>query len=239
MDPIRLQKHFTDCGVLSRRAAEEAIKQGLVRVNGEKAELGMRIDPEHDVVEYCGKRVLPSTDEKICILLNKPRGYVTTLSDEHGRRTVFELVSGIGRRIYPIGRLDMDSDGLLLLTDDGELANRLMHPRHEIPKIYHVTLSPPPTEEQLQALARPMELDGYSLLPVGVEVLSKDTLEMTLYEGRNRQIRRMCESVGLRVTQLRRVAIGELKLGALPLGKWRTLTADEVEYLFRKKSHIN
>lgn len=235
MDPIRLQKHFTDCGVLSRRAAEEAIKQGLVRVNGEKAELGMRIDPEHDVVEYRGKRVLPSTDEKICILLNKPRGYVTTLSDEHGRRTVFELVSGIGRRVYPIGRLDMDSDGLLLLTDDGELANRLMHPRHEIPKIYHVTVKGTVDDEVLDALRRPMTLDGYTILPVRTERIAVDSgntvLEMRLYEGRNRQIRKMCEQVELKILRLCRVAIGEITLGDLPVGKWRKLTQKELDYL--------
>ena len=239
-EKLRLQKYFSDCGLLSRRAAEAEIQAGKVLVNGSVAQLGDKIDPDTDTVTYQGKPVRPrANQEYLYVMLNKPRGYITTSKDERGRKTVTDLTRSVGSRIYPVGRLDMDSEGLLLLTDDGEFANHLTHPRHEIPKIYHVTLSPPPTEEQLQSLARPMELDGYSLLPVGVEVLSKDTLEMTLYEGRNRQIRRMCESVGLRVTQLRRVAIGELKLGALPLGKWRTLTADEVEYLFRKKSHIN
>lgn len=235
MESVKLQKYFSDCGVMSRRAAEEEIKMGRVKVNGSVAELGLRIDPERDVVEYRGRRIKPSDKERICILLNKPRGFVTTLSDEKGRRTVADLVASVGRRVYPIGRLDMDSDGLLLLTDDGELANRLTHPRHEIPKIYHVTVSGEVSEDQLSKLCAPMELDGYEILPVKSEVISRDgrstTLEMTLYEGRNRQIRKMCEAVGLRISRLCRVAIGELELGALEVGRWRELTPDELSYL--------
>jgi 23S rRNA pseudouridine2605 synthase len=235
MESVKLQKYFSDCGVMSRRAAEEEIKMGRVKVNGSVAELGLRIDPERDVVEYRGRRIKPSDKERICILLNKPRGFVTTLSDEKGRRTVADLVASVGRRVYPIGRLDMDSDGLLLLTDDGELANRLTHPRHEIPKIYHVTVSGEVSAEQLSKLCTPMELDGYEILPVKSEVISRDgrstTLEMTLYEGRNRQIRKMCEAVGLRISRLCRVAIGELELGALEVGRWRELTPDELSYL--------
>ena len=235
MESVKLQKYFSDCGVMSRRAAEEEIKMGRVKVNGSVAELGLRIDPERDRVEYKGRLLKPCATDKICILLNKPRGFVTTLSDEKGRRTVAELVSSVGRRVYPIGRLDMDSDGLLLLTDDGELANRLTHPRHEIPKIYHVTVSGEVSAEQLSALCAPMELDGYEILPVKSEVISRDgrstTLEMTLYEGRNRQIRKMCEAVGLRISRLCRVAIGELELGKLEVGRWRELTPDELSYL--------
>lgn len=235
MEPIRLQKYFTDCGVLSRRAAEEAIRRGLVRVNGQPAELGMRIDAERDVVEYQGARILPTQTDKICILLNKPRGYVTTLSDEKGRKTVTELTADVGRRVYPIGRLDMDSDGLLLLTDDGELANRLTHPRHEIPKIYHVTVKGRISPEQLSALNQSMSIDGYTILPVKTTPLSShDTatvLEMRLYEGRNRQIRKMCEQVDLKITRLCRVAIGEITLGDLGVGKWRKLTKKEIDYL--------
>ena len=235
MESVKLQKYFSDCGVMSRRAAEEEIKMGRVKVNGSVAELGLRVDPERDVVEYRGRRIKPSDKERICILLNKPRGFVTTLSDEKGRRTVADLVASVGRRVYPIGRLDMDSDGLLLLTDDGELANRLTHPRHEIPKIYHVTVSGEVSAEQLSTLCAPMELDGYEILPVKSEVISRDgrstTLEMTLYEGRNRQIRKMCEAVGLRISRLCRVAIGELELGALEVSRWRELTPDELSYL--------
>ena len=235
MESVKLQKYFSDCGVMSRRAAEEEIKKGRVKVNGSVAELGLRIDPTVDVVEYLGKRVMQNSDEKICIMLNKPRGFVTTLADEKGRRTVAELVSSLGKRVYPIGRLDMDSDGLLLLTDDGELANRLTHPRHEIPKIYHVTVSGKVSAEQKQKLSSPMILDGYEILPVKTDILDFDgsstLLSMTLYEGRNRQIRKMCDSVGLKISRLCRVAIGEISLGSLELGKWRQLTKEELEYL--------
>lgn len=236
-EPIRLQKYFTDCGVLSRRAAERAIAEGRVRVNGRVAAIGDRIDPLTDRVEYDGRPILPPADTcRHYLLLNKPRGYVTTASDEKGRRTVTDLVRDLGTRVYPVGRLDMDSEGLLLLTDDGEFANHLTHPRHEIPKIYHVTLSPSPTPAQLAALAAPMQLDGYSLRPVGVKCLAENELEMTLYEGRNRQIRRMCEAVGLKVLRLRRVAIGRIPLGELPVGHWRHLTREEVLYLFPNAS---
>jgi len=232
---IKLQKYFTDCGVLSRRAAEEEIKLGRVKVNGEPAELGRRIDPESDVVEYRGRILKPTVSDKLCLMLNKPRGYLTTLSDDRGRRTVRELVSGADRRVYPIGRLDMDSDGLLLLTDDGELANRLTHPRHEIPKIYRVTVRGELSDEQLLRLNAPMTIDGYELRAVKTVKLSstptETLLEMELFEGRNRQIRKMCSSVGLSVLRLQRIAIGELTLGSLPQGKWRVLTEDELAYL--------
>ena len=233
---MRLQKFFSDAGILSRRAAEEEIARGNVRVNGEIAHIGDSVDPERDIVEYKGKKIEPRAQKKYrYILLNKPRGYVTTAKDEKGRRTVTDLVRGVCSRVYPVGRLDMDSEGLLLLTDDGDFANFMTHPRHEIPKIYHVTLSKCPDELQIAALSSPMTIDGYVLRPVTVIPLSSDTLEMHLYEGRNRQIRRMCEAVGLRVKLLRRVAIGELKLGELPLGRWRELTEQEISYL--KKPH--
>lgn len=229
---MRLQKFFSDCGVLSRRAAEAEIAAGHVRVNGIVAQIGDSIDPEVDIVEYKGKRIMPRLSQKRhYIMLNKPRGFVTTLQDEKGRPTVVDLTAGVSSRVYPVGRLDMDSEGLLLLTDDGEFANHLTHPRHEIPKIYHVTLSTAVTKEQLAALRAPMELDGYRLLPVTVKKLAPDTLQMNLFEGRNRQIRRMCEAAGLKVLRLRRIAIGDLGLGDLPIGKWRELTPDEVTYL--------
>lgn len=237
---MRLQKFFSDAGVLSRRAAEAEIAAGHVKVNGTIAAIGTCIDPDVDVVEYKGRRVLPRADKpRRYVMLNKPRGYVTTAHDEKGRHTVTDLVRSLGTRVYPVGRLDMDSEGLLLLTDDGEFANHLTHPRHEIPKIYHVTLSKAPNEEQLWALAQPMILDGYTLHPVKVRPLSPDTLEMHLYEGRNRQIRRMCEAVGLRVSRLQRVAIGKLTLGELPVGKWRELTDKEVRYLLTNKEEGN
>lgn len=232
---IKLQKYFTDCGVLSRRAAEEEIRLGRVRVNGTVAELGMRIDPAADRVEYRGRVIQPTVSDKLCLLLNKPRGFVTTLSDEKGRPTVASLVSDVGRRVYPVGRLDMDSDGLLLLTDDGELANRLTHPRHEIPKLYRVTVRGIVSLELLARLNESMTIDGYDTLPVKTTKISSSPeetlLEMELYEGRNRQIRKMCAAVGLSVLRLQRIAIGELRLGSLPQGKWRKLTDEELAYL--------
>lgn len=240
MDQVRLQKYFTDCGVLSRRAAEEAIRAGEVTVNGAVATVGMRVDPDVDVVTYRGRPVRRQGEERHYILLHKPRGFVTTLSDEKGRRTVAELVADVGCRLYPVGRLDMDSDGLLLMTDDGALANRLTHPRHEIPKHYHVTVRGAVTEAQLHRLCQPFLLDGYRTLPVAVKQLSADrtgtVLSFLLYEGRNRQIRRMCEEVGLAITRLTRVAIGEITMDDLPVGHHRPLTAEEVAYLQGKES---
>ena len=235
MEKIRLQKYFTDCGVLSRRAAEEEIKAGKVKVNGIQAELGDKIDPETDVVEYKGRRIMPQKDEKrVYILLNKPCGVVTSARDEKNRTCVTDLVK-CGTRVYPVGRLDLNSQGLILMTNDGELTNKLTHPRHEIPKIYEVEVVGKVTTEQLNTLNSSMTVDGYVLLPVKTEFFSKDdkftTLRMTLYEGRNRQIRKMCEQVGLKVAKLTRVAIGSIKLGDLQIGKWRYLTNDEINKL--------
>ncbi|MBR2011170.1 MAG: rRNA pseudouridine synthase [Clostridia bacterium] len=237
---LRLQKYFTDCGVLSRRAAEAEIRQGRVTVNGAVATVGQQIDPEVDAVVWRGNRIRPTATAHHYILLNKPRGFVTTLSDEKGRKTVADLVADIGVRLYPVGRLDMDSDGLILMTDDGELTNRLTHPRHEIPKLYHVTVKGPVKEDTLSRLRAPFVLDGYRTLPVQVEVIGSEgndtRLRFSLYEGRNRQIRRMCEEVGLRILRLTRVAIGELKLGNLKEGTYRHLTAAEVAYLRGQKT---
>lgn len=238
MDSIKLQKYFSDCGILSRRAAEEEIKQGKVTVNGEVAFLGMRIFPDVDVVVYKGARVIAQSEEKLYILLNKPRGIVTTLSDEKGRPTVLSLISGLGARVYPVGRLDIDSDGLLLLTNDGALTNKLTHPRHKIPKIYNVTVKGEVTEGALTLLSSPLVIDGYKIQPVKVEIIKKEPsqtiLKMTLYEGRNRQIRKMCALADLKITRLTRVALGNIALGSLEVGKWRFLTKSETDYLLRE-----
>jgi len=237
MEPIKIQKFFTDCGVMSRRAAEAEIAAGHVLVNGEPAALGMRIDPETDVVEHRGRVIKPLCEERICIMLNKPRGVVTTMHDEKGRPDVSALVADLGTRVYPIGRLDMDSDGLLLLTNDGTLAEHLTHPRHEIPKIYRVTVRGAVDKSTLERLSSPMLIDGYRIRPVKVRLISTDepsnhtVLEMALFEGRNRQIRKMCASVGLSVTRLCRIAIGKLSLSSLPVGKWRPLSNEEIQYL--------
>lgn len=235
MEKIRLQKFFTDCGVLSRRAAEEEIKAGHVRVNGAVASLGDKIDPEVDVVEYKGRRLEARKNEKfIYILLNKPCGVVTSAKDEKGRICVTDIVK-CGTRVYPVGRLDLNSQGLILMTNDGELTNKLTHPRHEIPKIYEVSVVGKVTTEQLSTLNSSMTVDGYILLPVKTEFVSKSekftTLRMTLFEGRNRQIRKMCEQVGLKVAKLERVAIGSITLGDLAPGKWRYLTENEIKML--------
>ena len=241
MEKIRISKYFTDCGVMSRRAAEEEIKQGKVTVNGHVAELGEKIDPEADEVVWRGRRITAAADQKICIMLNKPRGIVCTASDEKGRRNVTDLCRdvkdehGKSVRLYPVGRLDMDSDGLLLLTNDGALANKLTHPRHSIPKLYHVTLKGQFEPASLSTLGEPVELDGRLTMRVKVRHVGGDenttVAEFELFEGRNRQIRRMCELHGVRILRLQRVAIGKLKLGQLSEGKWRKLTNSEIDYL--------
>ena len=236
MDSIKLQKYFTDCGIMSRRAAEKEIECGRVKVNGEIATPGQRIIPGVDTVTYKGKAVtMPKFKKNVYVMLNKPRGYLTTMSDDRGRATVAELVKDVGTRVYPVGRLDMDSEGLLLLTNDGELALKLTHPRHEIPKIYHVRVNGKVDYPTLKALNAPMEIDGYKLLPVKTELISikpdYSVLRMTLFEGRNRQIRKMCEAVGLDVLRLCRIAIGNITLGELAPGKWRYLSSSQVEYL--------
>lgn len=226
----RLQKIISARGVASRRAAEEMIKAGRVSVNGRTASLGESADPNMDEILLDG-RPLPSRQENVYIMLNKPRGYVTTLSDEKGRRNVSELVGDCGTRVYPVGRLDMDSEGLLLLTNDGEFANTLMHPKHEVNKTYEVWVAGH-HEAATALLCRPVTLDGYRIRKPEVKLLWNDSGKakylVTIHEGRNRQIRRMCEAAGMTVTRLRRVSEGSLKLGDLPLGKWRHLTEDEV-----------
>ncbi len=240
MEKIRIQKYFTDCGIMSRRAAEREIEAGHVTINGSPAGIGQKIDPGTDKVEYNGRLInAPADREFTYIMLNKPRGYLSSVSDDRGRRCVTELTFGCGARVYPVGRLDMDSEGLLLLTDDGDLTYRLTHPKHEIPKIYQITLKGEVPDNDLNKLSLPMELDGYRLAPVGVKLLTRKNnqtvIEITLHEGRNRQIRRMCEIAGLEITRLYRVAIGELPLGNLVPGKWRNLDSSEIRYLYGKE----
>ena len=226
----RLQKVLSARGVASRRKAEEMIQNGLVTVNGAVAALGDAADPEADEILVNGSP-LPERQEFVYILLHKPRGYVTTLSDEKGRPNAAQLVADCGVRVYPVGRLDMDSEGLLLFTNDGDFANALMHPKHEVKKTYDtwVTGYVPGAEVRL---ARPIELDGYTIRPPKVKLIraegKKARFQITIHEGRNRQVRRMCEAAGMTVTRLKRIREGSLSLGDLPLGKWRYLTADEV-----------
>jgi 23S rRNA pseudouridine2605 synthase len=233
---IRLQKFLSEAGVASRRKAEEMIKNGAVKVNGITAQIGDSVDPKKDTVLVKGKKVIKQKTMRY-ILLNKPRGYVTTTDDDLGRKCVLELVKDVKERIYPVGRLDRVSEGALILTNDGAFANAMMHPSKHVPKTYRVTVRPEPTSEQVDILSTGVEIDGRLTAPADVYVISKEegraVLEIVLYEGRNRQIRRMCEALDLEVARLRRVAVGPIKLGMLPTGQWRDLTDDEVNTLFK------
>ena len=240
MEPIRISKYFTDCGVMSRRAADAAVENGEVKVNGVTAILGQKVTPGVDVVTWRGKKItLPSAPAKTTIMLNKPRGYLTTLSDDKGRHTVAELIQDVGVRLYPVGRLDMDSDGLLILTNDGDLANTLSHPSHNVDKVYLAYVDGHVTAEQMTGMTRPIEIDGKMTSPAQVRKAAynqfETALEVTIHDGRNRQVRRLCEREGLHVRKLTRVAEGSLLLGELDEGKWRRLTAKEINKL--KESH--
>ena len=230
----RLQKIISAAGIASRRAAEKLINEGRVSVNGVIAVLGQTADLEFDTVTVDGVPVTVS-DKRTYIMLNKPQGYVTTLSDEKGRKDVSMLVKDVGVRLYPVGRLDMYSEGLLLMTDDGEIANRLMHPRHGVEKTYHVRVKGSGLDAAAEKMRHPMQDERDSFLGAKVEILRRAVdggeLAMTIGEGKNRQIRRMCALAGLSVSRLCRVRQGELKLGDLPSGAWRHLRPEEVEFL--------
>lgn len=227
----RLQKIIAAAGICSRRAAEDLLRQGRVQVNGQIAALGDRADPETDAVTLDGQP-LSREPERVYLMLNKPRGYVTTLSDERGRRTAAELVSGCGARVYPVGRLDRDSEGLLLFTNDGDFAHRLLHPSHQVDKVYLVTVRGDirGAAERLMAIT---ELDGEPIAPAQARELSRREgqalLRVTIHQGKNRQIRRMCAGLGLHVEKLQRVEEDGLRLDDLPIGKWRYLTAQEIQ----------
>ncbi len=229
----RLQKILSAHGVASRRKAEEWISQGAVTVNGLTAKLGDTADPERDEILINGQ-MLPRKEKHVYILLNKPRGFVTTLSDEKGRKDAAMLVASCGVRVYPVGRLDMDSEGLLLFTNDGEFANAMMHPSREVEKTYSVWVTGyrPGGEKRL---AQPITLDGCRIRPPKVQFLKaegdKAQFVVTIHEGRNRQVRRMCEAAGMHCTRLKRIWEGTLPLGNLPTGKWRYLTEEEVRCL--------
>ncbi|MBR0207566.1 MAG: rRNA pseudouridine synthase [Oscillospiraceae bacterium] len=237
----RLQKIIAASGLMSRRAAEELIAAGKVCVNGDVASLGDKADAARDRITVDGKNLAPA-EEKVYIMLNKPRGYVTTLSDEKHRRTVVELVSEIGLRLYPVGRLDMNSEGLLIMTNDGELADRLMHPRGGAEKSYRTTVAGEDIPAAAEKLREPMTIDGYRTCGARVEVErltdKGGVLLITIGEGRNRQVRKMCDQVGLRVTRLCRVSEGGLTLGNLKSGEWRELTRAEIA-LLKRTEHRN
>ena len=231
---IRLQKHLSECGIASRRKAEELIEQGKVKINGHIAYLGIKVDPKRDKVTVRGKAVVP-VNEKIYIMLNKPRGYIPTMRDELGRKNVSELTADAGARLFPVGRLDRDSEGLLIMTNDGDFANKLTHPSSHVNKTYRVTVRGNAEEEQILQMKEGILLDGKKTLPCDCFVAERKTdrtvLIFIIHEGKNRQIRRMCEAVGLEVIRLKRTEIAGVKLGMLPQGKWRPLNEREMRRL--------
>ena len=232
---IRLQKHLAECGVASRRKAEELIENGKVKVNGHVAVIGAKVDPKRDKVTVRGKAVVP-VSEKVYIMLHKPRGYVTTAKDELGRKNVCDLVKDAGVRLFPVGRLDRDSEGLLLMTNDGAFAQAVTHPSGGISKLYRVTVQPRADESQILKMSSGVVLDdGTKTMPCAINVVTDEpgrtVMEMTLKEGKNREIRRMCEAVGLEVVRLKRNAEGVVKLGMLKPGTYRELTKAEINGL--------
>ena len=235
---VRLQKFMAECGVASRRKSEELIEAGKVKVNGHPAHIGDKINPKKDIVTVKGKKI-NKTERMYYIMLNKPRGYVTTVSDELGRKTVMDLID-CKARVYPVGRLDKDSEGLLILTNDGSFANALTHPKHNYAKTYRVTVRPSVNDEILTKLRNGIEIDGRMTAPCDVNIITEEegrvVLEFILREGRNRQIRKMCEAVDLQVARLKRLSIGPVKLGMLKTGQSRELTDNEVKKLLRSSN---
>lgn len=233
---VRLQKFMSDCGVASRRKSEVLIENGAVKVNGKTAKIGDKVNPDVDKVYVHNKRVvMKKKGGKRYIMLNKPRGYVTTMSDELNRKCVADLVKNIPERVYPVGRLDRDSEGMLLMTNDGDFANTVTHPKKQINKVYHVTLKPDMTDEQAKTLSSGIVIDGRKTAPCEVRVISRRddraNVEMVLHEGRNREIRKMCDYFNIEVLRLKRIAVGSVKMGRLKQGQWRDLTPDEVKKL--------
>ncbi|MBR5496082.1 MAG: rRNA pseudouridine synthase [Oscillospiraceae bacterium] len=233
MAKVRIQKAIADSGFCSRRKAEEYIEQGRVKVNGRPAKIGMSVDTIKDLIAIDDQSIyIPKRKSELYIMLNKPRGYITTMADEKGRRCVADLLQGIDQRVFPVGRLDVNSEGLLLFTSDGNFANDLMHPSRHVSKTYRVTVRPDITDEQAAQLSEGVVIDGRKTLPAQVHVLTKEpgrvVMEIIIREGRNRQIRKMCEAVGLEVARLKRTAVGPIKLGMLKPGTYRELTKEEL-----------
>ena len=236
MEKIRIQKALSECGITSRRKAEELIKQNLVSVNGKTAKIGDKVDLSRDKISVDGKLVACEV-KKYYIMLHKPRGFVSTMSDELSRKCVADLVRDVPAKMYPVGRLDKDSEGLLLMTNDGDFSNAILHPSRHVEKKYRVTVKPKANEKQLVKLSSGMEIDGYKTEPARITVLKdvedRTVLEVIIKEGRNRQIRKMCEQVGLNVARLKRISIGQLKLGMLQPRQWRDLSIQEVKMFIK------
>lgn len=237
MSEIRLQKYLAECGVASRRKAEDLIAQGRVTVNGNTVtEMGCKISLE-DRVEVDGK-IVAAEDRKVYIMLNKPVGYVTTSKDQFARKTVLDLLSGVAERVYPVGRLDYDTSGMLILTNDGDFTYRVTHPKHETGKTYLAEIRGMPTEEELHRFRKGLQIEDYITAPAEIVIQKAapaySVVEVKIHEGRNRQIRKMCDRIGHAVIKLKRVKIGRLELGTLPEGSWRYLTPEEVKKLEQK-----
>ena len=239
MRDVRIQKVLAEQGVCSRRAAEQLIREGRVKLNGRPVTVGDKMDTLKDLLTVDGQKVyVPKKSEKYYYMMYKPRGYITTTNDERGRKTVMDLIADVPVRVYPVGRLDKDSEGLLLLTNDGDFANLLTHPSHGVSKLYRVTVRPHATEEQIIALTDGVVLDdGSKTLPAAIHVVTDEpertVLEMTIREGKNRQIRRMCEYFGYRVEKLVRTRIMNIELGDLKAGNYREVTSQEYDELMR------
>ena len=237
MEEIRLQKYLAEAGVASRRKCEEFIQKGRVKINGNVATLGEKVNPEIDKVEFDNKEI-GKIEEHVYILLNKPIGYVTTAKEQFGRDSVLDLVK-VKQRIVPVGRLDMYTSGALLLSNDGDFIYKVTHPKHEVDKTYTVTLKGIVTNEDVQKLKNGVEIEDYITKPAQVKILKTDEeknisrLAITIHEGKNRQVRKMCEAIGKKVQALHRTKIGNIEVKELKLGTWRYLRPDEVEYLIK------
>jgi 23S rRNA pseudouridine2605 synthase len=234
----RLQKILAKAGIASRRSAEQLIRDGRIQINGQVVrEMGCKADPSHDRITCDGKPI--AYEEKVYVLLNKPAGYVTTLSDPQGRRVVTDLISEIPLRLFPVGRLDLDTEGALLMTNDGELGNAILHPRFEVKKTYEALVVGSPAPDKLNRLEQGIELDGFRTQPAAIRVLKRykdqTLIEIIIHEGKKRQVRKMFQALNHRVLHLKRTAYGKLKLGALPLGKYRVLTPDDLKKIFSGK----
>lgn len=232
---MRLQKYIAHCGIASRRKAEEIIKLGKVKVNGEVIkDMGVVVDPDSDEV-FVDNRLIQLENNKVYIMLNKPEGYVTTLSDEFDRPTVVDLVKNISERIYPVGRLDYDTSGLLIMTNDGELAYRLTHPKHEVEKTYIAKVKGIPNNKEVNMFKRGVDIGGYVTAPANIQILKKErgssTIQVIIHEGKNRQIRKMFDAINHPVIKLQRIAVGEIHIDNVLKGKWRFLTDSEIKYL--------
>lgn len=228
---MRLQKYISDCGYTSRRKAEELILAKAVTVNGKVANLGDKVDEDTCVVRIHNKLIKPER-KKVYIMLNKPNGYLSTVSDDRGRKTVVELVGDCEERIFPVGRLDYDTEGLLILTNDGDFTYKVTHPKHQISKTYIAKLDKNPTEEKIALLKDGVEIEDYTAVADQIEITEDKTVRITISQGKNRQVRKMFEKIGYKVVKLKRISIGELELVGLPRGKWRYLKKNELEKIY-------